>query len=195
MPVSRQQTAKALSSAAKNLSKKGQKPGRSRVAIPVSELTSAGSQIAANLDAADAASRDAIQGTARDASKVVSDSQTKLRAAQAAVKTADGSRAKAAAELDVKKAEAALSVAKIADGAAQQHLKASSPAEKAEDEAATYQAKAEAARSAADAVRTEGDGAITTAVESADRAVVEARKEYDQAMTRIEAEVRSALGI
>jgi hypothetical protein len=195
MPVSQKQTAKALSSAAKNLSTKGQKPGRTRVAIPVSELTSAGSQIAANLDAADQAARNAIQATAQLTSKAVSDAQTKLRAAQAAVKTADGSRAKAAAELDVKKAEAALSVAKVADGAAQQHMKISAPADKAEDAASIAQANAEAARSAADAVRTEGDSAINTAVESADRAVVEAGKEYDEAMTRIESEVRSALGI
>jgi hypothetical protein len=195
MPVSRQQTAKALSSAAKNLGAKGQKPGRTRVAIPVTELNSSGSQIAANLDAADQAARDAVQATAQLSAKAVSDAQTKLRAAQAAVKTADGKRAKAAAELEVKRVQAALSVAKVADDAAQKHLKASSPVEKLEDSAAEAQAKAESARAGADAVRTEGDSAITTAVESADAAVVTAVAEYDQAMTKIETEIRAALGV
>jgi hypothetical protein len=195
MPVSQKQAAKALSSAAKNLGAKGQKPGRTRVAIPVTELTSSGPQIAANLADADQSARDAVQATELATSKAVSDAQVALRASQASIKSADGKQAKAAAERDQKKSQAALDVAKVADAAAQKHLKASSPADKAEDEAATYQAKAEAARSAADIVRLDGDTAVTAALESASSAVVTAEAEYDQAMTRIEKEVRSALGI
>ena len=59
----------------------------------------------------------------------------------------------------------------------------------------TYQAKAEASRAAADTIRSDGDSAITATVGSPNGAIVKAEHDCDLALTALENEVRTTVGL
>lgn len=189
------QTAVALTGAVQHLENTNVKPGSTRASVSMTELSGSVGGVYNHLTAAAAADRQAVADTLTDATAKLQEASANAKAAKAAIATADGAKAKAAAELDFAKATAAESVAQAVFGSAAAHAKASEPSDLLEDEAANLQAKAEECRNKSDNLKREGDAAVVTIQEHADRFIQEATEAYKTRMTEIEAEVKKALGV
>ena len=171
------------------------KAGSTRATIGMDELGNSAARVFNHLSQSATAERQAVAdlvGTTADALK---DAEASLKEAKAGIKGADGKKAKATATMEAAKAEAYLTVAKATAEAAAAHAKAAGPVDELEDKAMQVQAQAEAARDAADELRATGNDHIAEAEENAADGIVEAKDVYDKAMTKIENEVRTALGV
>ena len=83
----------------------------------------------------------------------------------------------------------------VAATAATTHAGFNAKAVTAEDAASTAQAKAETARDAADVSRVAGADLVSQAAADAHATITDAEAAYDAALTALEAEVKSALGV
>jgi len=190
-----QQTTVALSGAVIFLENKDVKPGSTRATISMRELGSSADGVFNHLSDKAGRERRAVHDLVISTSDALKEANANAKTTHAAIASADGKKAKAAAELEAARAEAAAAVAKVANLAATAHAKAASPADALEDEAASLQAKAEAARDAADTLKIEGEDSVTNATTAAADAVTKAEAFYEATLAEIEKEVRSVMGV
>ena len=189
------QTATTLRAAVDHLQVQSVKAGSTRATIGMDELGNSAGQVFNHLSQSVAAERQAVVdlvGTTVDALK---DAEANVKTAQAGVKNSDGKRAAAAAEMELAKEKARLTVAKATAEAAEAHASTCIPVNELEDKACALQATSEAARDKADELRASADEHIADAQSDADDLIEAAKDTYDKAMTKIEAEVKSALGV
>ncbi len=196
MPLTLQQTAVAMSGAVQFLGNLGTKNENStRASVSMTELGSSAGQVFNHLSDQAFQERQDVTRTAILTDEAHKAAIADVKTTKAGVKGADGKKAKASAEMELAKAEAHLTVAKATAEAAKAHASTCTPVNELEDKAAAVQAQAELARDKADELRATGNDHIAEAEEAAADAVVEAKDVYDQTMTKIEAEVKSALGV
>ena len=189
------QTATTLRAAVDHLQVQSVKPGSTRATIGMDELGNSAARVFNHLSQSAAAERQAIADLVGETAGRVKATTALASVAKEAIKGADGKKAAATATLEAAKAAAKLTVAKATAEAAEAHAKAAAPVNELEDKAAKVQAQAEAARDAADELRATGDDHIADAQSEADDLIEAAKDVYDKAMTAIEAEVKSALGV
>ncbi len=189
------QTATTLRAAVDHLQVQSVKAGSTRATIGMDELGNSAGQVFNHLSQSAAAERQAVADLVGITADALKDATVAAKDAKSAIKNSDGKKAAATATLEAAKAAARLTVAKATAEAAEVHAKAAGPVNELEDRAAEIQQQAENARDAADELRATGNDHIAEAEEAAADAIVEAKEVYDQTMTKIENEVRTALGV
>ena len=191
-----QQTAVALSGAVNFLENKDTKNAHStRASVSMTELGNSAGGVFNHLTEAETRERQAVADDVGRTAGLLKQAEANVKEAKAGVKGADGKKAKASAEMELAKEQARLTVAKATAEAAAAHATAAAPVNELEDKATQLQANAEDARDAADTLKAEGDEHVAAAQDKADADIEEAEATYDAAMTVIENEVKSALGV
>ena len=189
------QTTKAVTAAVNYLENQNTKPGSTRATISMTELAASGGGVFNHLTDQTANERQAVIDLVTTTADALKQAEANVKEAKAGVKGADGKKAKASAEMELAKEQARLTVAKATAEAAAAHATAAAPVNELEDKASQLQANAEDARDAADTLKAEGDEHVASAQDKADADIEDAEAAYDAAMTVIEAEVKSALGV